>query len=222
MCQYILDDYLRSDQGAYCSVFVTQPRRISATSVADRVASERGEELGESAGYSVRFESCLPRPYGSILFCTVGVLLRRLERGLRGISHIIVDEIHERDVNTDFLLVVLRDMTLRHPELRVILMSATIDTSLFSRYFGDCPVVEIPGNVHPVEIHYLEDCVQMLGFRPVPDASKNKNGRDEDKATGDEDGNLNLQVRLYSSTATFFFFFFLVFFLVFFFGPRAA
>lgn len=173
---------------------VTQPRRISATSVADRVALERGEELGETAGYSVRFESCLPRPYGSILFCTVGILLRRLEGGLRGISHIIVDEIHERDVNTDFLLVVLRDVILRHPELRVILMSATIDTSLFSRYFGDCPVVEIPGNVHPVTVHYLEDCVEMLRFRPTPDHSKNKNSKEEDKIVGEDDVNLNLKV----------------------------
>lgn len=178
---------------------VTQPRRISATSVADRVASERGEELGETAGYSVRFESCLPRPYGSILFCTVGVLLRRLEGGLRGISHIIVDEIHERDVNTDFLLVVLRDVILRHPELHVILMSATIDTSLFSRYFGNCPVVEIPGNVHPVTVHYLEDCVEMLRFRPSPDHLKNKNSKEEDRIVGEEDTNLNLKVRIIGS-----------------------
>lgn len=68
---------------------------ITAISVAERVASERAEELGQSVGYSVRFESCLPRPYASILFCTVGVLLRKLEAGLRGVSHVIVDEIHE-------------------------------------------------------------------------------------------------------------------------------
>ena len=87
---------------------VTQPRRISAVSVAERMAEERCEELGQSTGYSVRFESWLPRPYGSALFCTVGVLLRKLEGGLRGVSHVIVDEIHERDLNSDFLLVLLR------------------------------------------------------------------------------------------------------------------
>ncbi|KAL3218656.1 hypothetical protein MRX96_031466 [Rhipicephalus microplus] len=76
-----------------------KPRRISAVSVAERIAEERSEQLGQSAGYSVRFESVLPRPYGSILFCTVGVLLRKLEAGLRGVSHVIIDEIHERDVN---------------------------------------------------------------------------------------------------------------------------
>lgn len=72
MCQFILDDYIQSGQGAYCNVVVTQPRRISAVSVSDRVACERVEELGVSSGYSVRFESCLPRPYGGIMFCTVG------------------------------------------------------------------------------------------------------------------------------------------------------
>lgn len=63
------------------------------------------EDLGLSTGYSVRFESLFPRPYGGMLFCTVGVLLRKLENGLRGVSHVVVDEIHERDINTDFLLV---------------------------------------------------------------------------------------------------------------------
>jgi ATP-dependent RNA helicase A len=75
VCQYILDDYIQSGQGAYCNIVVTQPRRISAVSVADRVSYERNEQLGMSTGYSVRFESCLPRPYGSILFCTVGKIL---------------------------------------------------------------------------------------------------------------------------------------------------
>ena len=82
-------------------------------------AAERCEQLGLSTGYSVRFESVLPRPYGATLFCTVGVLLRKLEGGLRGVSHVIVDEIHERDVNSDFLLVVLRDMVHTYPDIRV-------------------------------------------------------------------------------------------------------
>lgn len=82
--------------------------------------------------------------------------MRKLENGLRGVSHVIVDEIHERDVNTDFVMVVLRDMVHVYPELRIILMSATIDTSLFSSYFNNCPVVEIPGRSHPVQgLFYL-------------------------------------------------------------------
>lgn len=105
VCQFILDDYIASGQGALCNVCVTQPRRISAVSVSERIATERCEMLGQTVGYSVRFESVLPRPYASIMFCTVGVLLKKLECGLRGVSHVIVDEIHERDVNSDFIMV---------------------------------------------------------------------------------------------------------------------
>lgn len=72
VCQFILDDYILTGQGGYCNIVVTQPRRISAVSVADRISIERHEELGNSVGYSVRFESVFPRPYGSILFCTIG------------------------------------------------------------------------------------------------------------------------------------------------------
>lgn len=70
--QLVLDQYVRSGNGAECSIVVTQPRRISAISIAERVAEERCEPLGITCGYSVRFESVLPRPYGSILYCTVG------------------------------------------------------------------------------------------------------------------------------------------------------
>jgi ATP-dependent RNA helicase A len=162
IAQFILEDYIASGQGAWCNVAVTQPRRISAVSVAERIAYERNEALGEAVGYSVRFESVLPRPYGSVLFCTIGVLLRKLERGLRGVSHVIVDEIHERDVNSDFIMVVLRDMVTTYPDLRVILMSATIDTTLFSDYFGNCPVIEVPGRAFPVKQYFLEDTVELL------------------------------------------------------------
>jgi ATP-dependent RNA helicase A len=106
VCQYILDEAISSGHGAECNIVITQPRRISAITVAERVAVERGESIGESVGYSVRFDTVLPRPYGAILFCTVGVLLRKLEAGLRGVSHVIVDEIHERDINVRWWLYV--------------------------------------------------------------------------------------------------------------------
>ncbi|CAL1277874.1 unnamed protein product [Larinioides sclopetarius] len=188
--QYILDDYLSAGCGADCCIVVTQPRRISAVSVAERIAEERAEALGNTTGYSVRFESCLPRPYGSILFCTVGVLLRKLECGLRGVSHVIVDEIHERDVNSDFIMVVLRDMVRTFPQLRVILMSATIDTTLFQEYFGGCPIIEVSGRTFPVQEYFLEDCIQMLNFVPPPNTRKRK--RDEETVDSEEpDENLN-------------------------------
>ncbi|EZA54348.1 Dosage compensation regulator [Ooceraea biroi] len=192
VCQFILDDYIASGQGAYCSIVVTQPRRISAVSVADRVAVERCENLGQSVGYSVRFESCLPRPYASIMFCTVGVLLRKLEGGLRGVSHVIVDEIHERDVNSDFIMVVLRDMIHLYPDLRIILMSATIDTTLFSEYFNKCPVVEVPGRAYPVQQYFLEDCIQLTRFVPPIASGKRKSKESDDlPIDGEPDENLN-------------------------------
>lgn len=191
VCQFILDDYIASGQGAYCSIAVTQPRRISAISVADRVSAERCEPIGQSVGYSVRFESCLPRPYASIMFCTIGVLLRKLEGGLRGVSHVIVDEIHERDVNSDFIMVVLRDMIHTYPDLRVILMSATIDTSLFSKYFNDCPVIEIPGRAYPVQQYFLEDCIEMTSFIPPLDMKKRKNREADETLDAEPDENLN-------------------------------
>ncbi|XP_065162566.1 dosage compensation regulator isoform X2 [Atheta coriaria] len=192
VCQYILDDYIASGQGAWCNIAVTQPRRISAISVAERIASERCEMIGASVGYSVRFESVLPRPYGSILFCTVGVLLRKLEGGLRGVSHVIVDEIHERDVNSDFILVVLRDMVHTYPDLRVILMSATIDISLFTKYFNNCPVVDIDGRSFAVDAFFLEDVIEQTGFvQPTINPRKRKAIDGEDSVPDEPDEDMN-------------------------------
>uniref|UniRef100_A0A673JEF0 RNA helicase n=1 Tax=Sinocyclocheilus rhinocerous TaxID=307959 RepID=A0A673JEF0_9TELE len=187
--QYILDEFIQAGRASECNIVVTQPRRISAVSVSERVSFERGEEVGKCCGYSVRFESVLPRPHASILFCTVGVLLRKLESGIRGISHVIVDEIHERDLNTDFLLVVLRDVVQAYPDVRIILMSATIDTTMFRDYFFNCPVIEVHGRAHAVQEYFLEDCIQMTPFVPPPMDRKNK---DKDEDGGEEDVNCNV------------------------------
>ncbi|VDM53399.1 unnamed protein product [Angiostrongylus costaricensis] len=181
--QYLQDSFIWSGHGAEFNAFVSQPRRISAISLAERVASERGEELGESVGYGVRFDSISPRPYGAVMFCTVGVLLRKMESGLRGISHIIIDEIHERDVNTDFILIVLREMLREYTDLRVILMSATIDTKMFVKFFnGICPVIEMKGRTFPVQHFFLEDILRMLKYMPPPPEKKRK----------EDDKNLNI------------------------------
>ena len=207
VCQFILDDCIQSGSGAFCNIIVTQPRRISAVSVADRVAVERGEELGQTVGYSVRFESSLPRPFGGILFCTVGVLLRKLEGGLRGVSHVIVDEIHERDINTDFVLIVLRDMVRAFPDLRIVLMSATIDISMFNEYFENPVVIEVEGRTFPVKEYFLEDFIEESNFIPTPDShKKNKrktSDKDEDLPTdGEPMENLNLHIDERYSPAT--------------------
>ncbi|KAJ8773077.1 hypothetical protein K2173_028254 [Erythroxylum novogranatense] len=164
--QYILESEIEAARGAACSIICTQPRRISAMAVSERVAAERGENLGESVGYKVRLEGMKGRDT-RLLFCTTGVLLRRLlvDRNLTGVTHVIVDEIHERGMNEDFLLIVLRDLLPQRPDLRLILMSATLNAELFSSYFGGAPTIHIPGFTYPVRAHFLEDFVEMTGYR---------------------------------------------------------
>lgn len=167
--QYILESEIEAARGAACSIICTQPRRISAMAVSERVAAERGEKLGESVGYKVRLEGIRGRDT-RLLFCTTGILLRRLllDRNLKGVTHVIVDEIHERGMNEDFLLIVLRDLLPRRPELRLILMSATLNAELFSSYFGGAPTIHIPGFTYPVRAHFLENILEITGYRLTP------------------------------------------------------
>ncbi|KAI9090786.1 hypothetical protein K1719_028639 [Acacia pycnantha] len=130
-----------------------------------RVSAERGESLGETVGYQIRLEakrSALTR----LLFCTTGVLLRRLVQDpeLTGISHLMVDEIHERGMNEDFLIIILRDLLPRRPDLRLILMSATINADLFSKYFANAPTIHIPGFTFPVVELFLEDVLEKTRY----------------------------------------------------------
>ncbi|XP_064459856.1 ATP-dependent DNA/RNA helicase DHX36-like isoform X2 [Ornithodoros turicata] len=167
--QFILDHYICNKKGSSCKVICTQPRRISAISVAERVAAERGERCGDgsSAGYHIRLECKVPRDSGSILFCTTGILLQQLQSDpfISAASHIILDEVHERDLQTDFLLVILKELLCARPDLRIILMSATINAHLFSEYFGGCPMLKIPGVAFPVEVFHLEDVIEVTGYR---------------------------------------------------------
>lgn len=164
--QYILESEIEAARGAACSIICTQPRRISAMSVAERVAAERGENLGDSVGYKVRLEGIKGRDT-RLLFCTTGILLRRLllDRSLQGVTHVIVDEIHERGMNEDFLLIVLKELLPRRPELKLILMSATLNAELFSSYFGGAPMIHIPGFTYPVRSYFLENILEMTGYR---------------------------------------------------------
>uniref|UniRef100_A0A452H8M0 ATP-dependent RNA helicase DHX30 n=1 Tax=Gopherus agassizii TaxID=38772 RepID=A0A452H8M0_9SAUR len=163
--QLLLERYILEGRGARCNVVITQPRRISAISVAQRVAQELGPNMRKNVGYQVRLESKPPARGGALLFCTVGILLRKLQGNpsLEGVSHVIVDEVHERDVNTDFLLILLKGIQKLNPDLRLVLMSATGDNQRFSQYFGDCPVVKVPGFMYPVKEYYLEEILAKLG-----------------------------------------------------------
>ncbi|KAJ1540244.1 hypothetical protein HK405_011580, partial [Cladochytrium tenue] len=163
--QFLLEHILETGKGGVCNIICTQPRRISALSLAERVAAERAEKVGETVGYAIRGDT-VRGPDTRLLFCTTGILLRMLtgDPDLRGVSHVIVDEVHERSVDSDFLLVILRELIAKRPDFRVVLMSATIDSDTFSRYFDDAPVLSIPGFTHPVTDLYLEDVLQVTGY----------------------------------------------------------
>ncbi len=161
--QLLLEAALQRGYGAKANIICTQPRRISATSVAERVADEQAEPIGRSVGYQIRLETKRSAET-RLTFCTTGVLLRRLQSDplLSDVSHVVVDEIHERGVESDFLLVILKSLLRRRRDLRLVLMSATLDASLFSRYFDGCPVISIPGRTFPVADHYLEDVLEAV------------------------------------------------------------
>uniref|UniRef100_A0A672ZNG8 Putative ATP-dependent RNA helicase DHX57 n=1 Tax=Sphaeramia orbicularis TaxID=375764 RepID=A0A672ZNG8_9TELE len=163
--QFILDASLRGPADQVANILCTQPRRISAISVAQRVAQERAESLGNTVGYQIRLES-VRTSATRLLYCTTGVLLRRLEGevDLKGITHVIVDEVHERTEESDFLLLVLKDLTVQRPDLKIILMSATLNANLFSEYFYNCPTVHIPGRTFPVDQFFLEDAISKTGY----------------------------------------------------------
>ena len=162
--QFLLEEAISSGSIASTNIICTQPRRISAMSVSKRVADERGEMLGDMVGFQIRMMS-QKSPNTRLLFCTSGILLRKLihDRGLENVSHVIVDEIHERGMNEDFLLIILRNLLSERPDLRVILMSATLDAKTFSEYFSNAPTVHVPGFMHPVREHFLEDVLESTG-----------------------------------------------------------
>lgn len=146
----------------------------TATSIAERVASERGEELGHSIGYQIRLEKIPPRSIASILFCTTGVLLKFMEitSTLKEYSHIIIDEIHERNAITDVCLALIKQIIEHRKDLKVILMSATLNEEKFSEYFNDCPVIHIEGFTYPVQELFLEDILEETGFDKFNKAAK--------------------------------------------------
>ncbi|KAJ2840125.1 hypothetical protein FBU31_000568 [Coemansia sp. 'formosensis'] len=150
-------------------VLCTQPRRISAMTIASRVAQELGDTgvgaPGSLVGYQIRHDA-RAAPSNVLVFCTTGVLLRMAAGDplLRGVSTIICDEVQERTLELDFLLILLRRLLPRRPDLHLILMSATIDASAFACYFDGCPVVDIPGRTFPVASLFLPRLVHLSEY----------------------------------------------------------
>ncbi|KAK2531834.1 Dhx57 [Columba guinea] len=183
--QFILDASLQGSPSNVANIICTQPRRISAISVAERVAKERTERIGLTVGYQIRLES-VKSSATRLLYCTTGVLLRRLEGDLtlQGITHVIVDEVHERTEESDFLLLILKDIMVQRPDLRIILMSATLNAELFSQYFHSCPIINIPGRTFPVDQFFLEDVIAMTRYVLEDNSPYRRKTKQENKQNG--------------------------------------
>ncbi|KAL8788193.1 MAG: hypothetical protein Q9213_001832 [Squamulea squamosa] len=157
--------------GRPCKVYCTEPRRISAISLARRVSEELGErrsDMGTSrslVGYAIRLESKMVRET-RLIYATTGIVMRMLEASddLQELTHLVLDEVHERSIESDFLLIVLRKLLVRRPALKVVLMSATVDADKFSSYFNGAPVLTVPGRTFPVQTRYLEDALEVTSF----------------------------------------------------------
>ncbi|MGW3478918.1 ATP-dependent RNA helicase HrpA [Streptomyces althioticus] len=134
----------------------TQPRRIAARTVAERVAEELDTPLGEAVGWKVRFTDQVNPEATFVKLMTDGILLAEIQtdRELRAYDTIIIDEAHERSLNIDFLLGYLAQLLPKRPDLKVVITSATIDPERFSRHFDDAPIIEVSGRTYPVEVRY--------------------------------------------------------------------
>ncbi|MEV5599845.1 ATP-dependent RNA helicase HrpA [Streptomyces sp. NPDC052299] len=134
----------------------TQPRRIAARTVAERIADELKTPLGETVGWKVRFTDQVNPDATFVKLMTDGILLAEIQtdRELLAYDTIIIDEAHERSLNIDFLLGYLARLLPRRPDLKVVVTSATIDPERFSRHFGDAPIIEVSGRTYPVEVRY--------------------------------------------------------------------
>lgn len=137
------------------SIAHTQPRRIAARSVAERIAEELNVELGGLVGYQVRFTDTSSKAT-RVKVMTDGILLNAIQNqnNLKQYDTIIIDEAHERSLNIDFLLGYLKQLLPKRPDLKVIITSATIDPESFSRHFNDAPIIEVSGRTYPIEIRY--------------------------------------------------------------------
>lgn len=173
------------------SIGHTQPRRLAARTIAERISDELGSELGGLVGYKVRFTDQVGKDT-RIKLMTDGVLLNELHRDrlLSAYDTIIVDEAHERSLNVDFLLGYLAQLLPRRPELKLVITSATIDPESFARHFADAagkpaPIVEVSGRTYPVEVRYRPLVAEAIDDEDVDAPSATPSDRDVTRAIVD-------------------------------------
>ena len=147
---------IQAGRGINGKIGCTQPRRIAAVTVSERIAYELGEQTGKSVGYKIRFTD-KTRKDAFIKIMTDGILLAETQKDalLFEYDTIIVDEAHERSLNIDFVLGILKTLLKKRKDLKLIITSATIDTEKFSKAFNDAPIIEVSGRTFPVDVRYM-------------------------------------------------------------------
>eukprot|EP01134_Creolimax_fragrantissima_P003107 CFRG3107T1 len=144
-------------KAGFTDIAVTEPRRLACISLAKRVSYETLNAFGEGEiAYQIRFEGTRTKRT-KVVFLTEGLLLRQIvsDPALSNYKVVVMDEVHERNINCDFLLGVMKSLLYSRPDLKFVIMSATINVTLFSKYFDNAPIVQVPGRLHPIEVHYL-------------------------------------------------------------------
>jgi pre-mRNA-splicing factor ATP-dependent RNA helicase DHX15/PRP43 len=152
--------YKQNSTGGYAMKVVacTQPRRVAAMSIAKRVAEEMDVKMGQHVGYTIRFDDMTDQST-HLKFMTDGMLLREAMTDplLERYQCIVLDEAHERTLSTDVLMGLLKEVLPKRPDLRLVVMSATLDAVKFQNYFTGAPLLKVPGRCHPVEIFYTPE-----------------------------------------------------------------
>lgn len=182
-------------QGKPCKIYCTEPRRISAISLARRVSEELGENKGDLGtnrsliGYAIRLESSTAKET-RLVYATTGIVMRMLEgsKDLQEVTHLVLDEVHERSIDSDFLLIVLKRLMKQRHDIKVVLMSATVDAERFSNYLGGAPVLNVPGRTFPVQVKYLEDAVELTSYAPANSPADRMVDLDDEGMESDGDG----------------------------------
>lgn len=172
--QFILDSLASTKKDFATKIICTQPRRISAIGLAERVADERCVECGSEVGYVIRGVN-KSKATTRIKFMTTGVLVRILQGDKTFLQNTIVaiDEVHERSIDTDLIVILLKNLRGKIPGLKIILMSATVNVDVFKKYFGTLGTCHIEGRTFPIEDHFLDDILDSLDFTIKSDKFQN-------------------------------------------------
>jgi len=192
--QFLLDELISKKDDFKTRIICTQPRRISAIGLGERVSDERCSTLGEDeVGYIIRGVN-KTRPQTRIKFMTTGVLVRILQGDLNLLNNtiVVIDEVHERSIDTDLIVILLKNVLDKVKNMKIVLMSATVSVEIFQKYFNDLGRCHIEGRTFPIEEYFLDDIIPMIDFK-IDRGFNSKN--DDDFFDDDDDERMNSKTK---------------------------